>query len=248
MRTGFGARILGIHRLISGTDRKDAALPRTYMFDAYGTLFDVHSAVLRAGGALGDKAPAFSALWRAKQLEYTWTISLMGRAGETANDFWALTGRALDFSLAEFQAEDALLREALLDAYRRLDAFPDVAPSLAGLKADGHRTAIFTNGTTIMINAAIAAAGLVGLIDSIITVEGTGFYKPRPEVYRHALQQSGESDPAALVFVSSNRWDVAGAASFGFTPIWVNRSRRPDEYVDLAPIATLPDLTGLGGV
>lgn len=223
-------------------------MPRTYMFDAYGTLFDVHSAVLRAGSALGDKAAAFSGLWRAKQLEYTWTLSAMGRAGDPANDFWALTGRALDYSLAEFEAEDALLREALLNAYRTLDAFPDVAPSLAGLKADGHRTAIFTNGTAAMIDAAIAAAGLGRLIDRVITVEGTGFYKPRPEVYQHAFRLSGESEPGAIVFVSSNRWDVAGAANFGFTPIWVNRAHRPDEYVDLAPVATLPDLTGLGGV
>ncbi|MCA1952842.1 MAG: haloacid dehalogenase type II [Hyphomicrobiales bacterium] len=214
-------------------------MPRIFMFDAYGTLFDVHAAVARAGAPLGARAEALSALWRAKQLEYSWTMTLMGRAGEV--DFWTLTGRALDFALARFAIDDP----ALLDAYAVLDAYPDVAPALAALKAAGHRTAIFTNGTRRMVEAAIAASGIGALLDHVITVEPTGRFKPDPAVYAHACAEAGAPPPRKIVFVSSNRWDVAAAAHAGFTPIWVNRSGQPAEYPGLEPAAVLPGLAGL---
>jgi len=213
----------------------------TFMFDAYGTLFDVHAAVARAGASLGENAGPISQLWRVKQLEYSWTTTLIGGF----DDFWTLTERGLDFALARHGVADAGLRRALLDAYLSLDAYPDVAPLLARLKAAGKATAIFTNGTRTMVDAAIAAAGLAYLLDHVVTVEPLRAYKPVPAVYAAAQAAVGEVQPRDVVFASSNRWDVAGAAAFGFSAVWINRTGQPDEYPGHEPVATLSDLTGL---
>jgi 2-haloacid dehalogenase len=214
----------------------------TFMFDAYGTLFDVHAAVQRAGAPLGPLAEPVSQLWRAKQLEYSWITTLMGGF----EDFWTLTTRGLDFALARHGVADPALRQALLAAYETLAAYPDVAPALARLKAAGKTTAIFTNGTQAMVDKAIAAAGIGPLIDAVVTVAAVGAYKPVPAVYAHAQGVLGLGDPGDVVFVSSNRWDVAGAARFGFVPVWVNRTAMPNEYPGADPVATLADLAGLG--
>lgn len=213
----------------------------TFMFDAYGTLFDVHSAVREAGASLGPLAEPVSQLWRAKQLEYSWTLTLMG----AFDDFWSLTERGLDHALARYGVADPALRAALLDAYRTLGAYPDVAPALTRLKAAGKTTAIFTNGTRAMVDAAIAAAGIGALLDHVVTVEASAAYKPSPAVYDRAMRTAGISAAHEIVFVSSNRWDVAGAASFGMVPVWVNRAGLPNEYPGRDPVATLADLSGL---
>lgn len=219
-----------------------ASAQSIFMFDAYGTLFDVHAAVQRAGAPLGPLAEPVSQFWRAKQIEYTWTTTLMGRF----EDFWILTGRGLDFALARHGISDGALRQALLDAYRTLDAYADVMPALARLKAAGKTTAIFTNGTQAMVDEAIDAAGIRTFLDHVVTVEPAGAFKPAPSVYAHALAAVGGGPAASVVFVSSNRWDVAGAAAAGFVPVWVNRSGMPGEYPGLDPVVTLPDLSGLG--
>lgn len=221
-------------------------MPRIFMFDAYGTLFDVHSAVAQAGAPLGANRDPVSQLWRAKQLEYTWTFTLMGQSASV--DFSVLTARALDFALAKYSVSDPVLRQALLDAYLTLDAYPDVAPALTDIKAAGNSTAIFTNGTRGMVDAAIAASGIGGLLDHVITVEAMQRFKPEPAVYEHARNSVGSPQPHEIVFVSSNRWDVAGAASVGFTPVWVNRTGQPAEYPGFDPVVVVPDLTGIGGV
>jgi 2-haloacid dehalogenase len=213
----------------------------TFMFDAYGTLFDVHAAVARAGISLGERAAAVSQLWRTKQLEYSWTTTLMGGF----EDFWTLTERSLDYALASHGLADPHLRAALMDAYLTLDAFPDVVPVLTALKARGCTTAIFTNGTRRMVDAAIEGAGLGDLIDRVVTVEAVRAYKPKPDVYAAAQAAIGAKHPGEVGFVSSNRWDVAGAAAFGFAAIWVNRSGLPDEYPGAAPRAVLRSLEGL---
>ncbi len=171
----------------------------------------------------------------------TWITTLMGGF----EDFWTLTGRGLDFALARHGVADPALRQALLDAYRTLDAYPDVAPALGRLKAAGKSTAIFTNGTQEMVDAAIAAAGIGALIDHVVTVAPVGAYKPVPAVYQHAMGSVGVGQPGEIAFVSSNRWDVAGAAAFGYVPVWVNRTGMPNEYPGADPVATLPDLSGL---
>jgi 2-haloacid dehalogenase len=133
-----------------------------------------------------------------------------------------------------------------MEAYLTLDAYPDVAPALSALKAAGHGTAIFTNGTRKMVDAAIAASGLGRLLDHVVTVEPTGRYKPDPTVYAHAQTAVGTAIAGAITFVSSNRWDVAAAANAGFTPVWCNRTGQPEEYPKLAPSRVIAGLHELG--
>ncbi len=210
-----------------------------FVFDAYGTLFDVHAAIARHRGAAGPDADRFSEIWRAKQLEYTWTHTLAGRYA----DFWTLTQAALDFSFARVPSVDRALREKLLDAYMTLDAFPDARAVLRELKARGESTAILSNGSPAMLEAAVEAAQLADKLDAVLSVDGLRMYKPRPEVYA-LVTEAFACRPAEVVFVSSNRWDVMGAAAFGFRTAWVNRASMPDEYAP-APTAVLSDLSGL---
>jgi 2-haloacid dehalogenase len=222
---------------MSGRSEGDVAL---VLFDAYGTLLDVHSGVGRFAGAIGPAAPALSALWRQKQLEYTWTRSLMGRHA----DFAVVTAEALDFALAAHGIADPALRDALLAAYRTLDAYPEVPDVLAGLRRRRLKTAILSNGAPEMLAAGVAAAGIGDLLDAVLSVEAVGVYKPDPRVYRLATDHFGTA-PAATVFVSSNAWDAAGAAAFGFRVAWINRSGQPAEYGFALPAMVLQDLRGL---
>jgi 2-haloacid dehalogenase len=214
-----------------------------YVFDAYGTLFDVHAAIARHRDAAGPDADRFSELWRTKQLEYTWTLTLAGRYV----DFWTLTERALDYCFARVPSVDRSLRDKLLDAYRTLDAFADARAALTALKARGERTAILSNGAPRMLAAAVEAAGLKDLLDAVLSVDAIGMYKPRREVYALVTGAFGIA-PADVVFVSSNRWDVMGAASFGFHASWVNRAGMPDEYPAHRPLRELRDLSELAAV
>ena len=219
------------------------ALPeriRAFVFDAYGTLFDVNSAVMHHAGEIGAAAPPFSALWRQKQLEYSWILSLSGRYC----DFWTLTQRALDYAFASYPGVDRSLRAALLDAYRRLDAYPEVPALLTRLRAEGFATAILSNGEPGMLADAIASAGIGQHLDHVFSVEAVGIFKTDARAYAQVLGPLGLTRER-IAFISSNRWDVAGAAAFGFTPIWVNRSGAPDEYDDFAPIAILRSLAEL---
>jgi 2-haloacid dehalogenase len=216
-------------------------MPRlTFVFDAYGTLFDVHAAIGRHRADVGPDADRLSELWRVKQLEYTWTLTLAGRY----QDFWTLTGRALDFALARFPAVDRALAPRLMDAYRSLDAFADAATVLRALKTRGHATAILSNGSPAMLSAAVAGAGLGEHLEAVLSVDAIRLYKPRPEVYRLVTDHFGIA-PADVFFVSSNRWDVMGATAFGFRTAWINRGKLPDEYPELAPLRVLSDLAGL---
>jgi 2-haloacid dehalogenase len=211
-----------------------------FIFDAYGTLFDVHAAIARHRAAAGPEAERFSEIWRAKQLEYTWTLTLAGRYV----DFWTLTEQALDFAFARIPSVDRALRPQLLDAYLSLDAFPDVRAALGELKARGARLAILSNGTPRMLAAATGAAGVAQLFDAMLSVDAVRCYKPRPEVYALATETQAAL-PAETAFVSSNRWDVMGAVCFGFVAYWVNRARAPEEYAGQAPRRAIPDLAAL---
>ena len=216
-------------------------LPRACaVFDAYGTLFDVHSAVARHADAVGPEAARLSEIWRTKQLEYTWVLSLAGRRER----FWTLTERALDYALARCPAVDRAMRPDLLAAYRALDAYPEVPAVLRRLRAGGVATAILSNGDPDMLAAAVGSAGLDGLFDAVLSVANAGMFKTSPSAYALVPEALG-LDGDAVVFVSSNRWDVAGAAAFGFAPVWVNRAGLPDEYPGLDPIEILTDLRGL---
>ncbi len=210
------------------------------VFDAYGTLLDVNAAVARHADAVGPDAARLAELWRGKQLEYTWVTSLMRRY----EPFWALTERALDHAMARLPSVPASVRASLLDAYRALDAYPEVADVLRALRGRGARTAVLSNGNAAMLDAAFSSAGLLPLLDRIVSVDEVRVFKTAPEVYA-LVAHHFDVAPAQVVFVSSNRWDVAGATAAGFRTLWVNRAGLPDEYDALAPTAVLRDLRGV---
>lgn len=211
-----------------------------YVFDAYGTLFDVHSAVARHRDRIGPQAETLSDMWRTKQLEYTWIRTMCG----TYRDFAALTAEALDYAAARCGGIDASVRADLLASYEKLEAFADVKPALAALKARGARLAILSNGTSAMLASAIAHAGLDGMFYAVLSVDPLRLYKTADAAYALVEQVMGVK-PRDVSFQSSNRWDVAGAAHFGFRAIWINRARLPDEYSDMAPQRILSSLAPL---
>ncbi|WP_414471720.1 haloacid dehalogenase type II [Microvirga sp. M2] len=213
---------------------------KAVVFDAYGTLFDVHSAVARHAAQIGPEGTRLSEIWRAKQLEYSWVLSLAGRY----RTFWSLTERALDYAFARCATADYSVRPLLLDAYRTLDSYPEVRPTLDGLRSRGLRTAILSNGDPGMLGSAVASADLAAHLDAVLSVDGAKVFKTSPDAYQLAIEALSLNEDE-IVFVSSNRWDVAGAAAFGFTAIWVNRLGLPDEYEDLAPHAVIDALDGL---
>jgi 2-haloacid dehalogenase len=213
---------------------------RAFVFDAYGTLFDVHAAIARHRAAAGPDADRFSETWRTKQLEYAWMLSAAGHYV----DFWTLTERALDHAFARFPSVDRSLRAVLLDAYFKLDAFPDARPALGALRAKGIKTAILSNGSPKMLDGAVAAARIGAELDAVLSVDTIRIYKPRQEVYALVTDAFGMT-PSEVAFVSSNRWDVMGAAAFGFTCIWVNRANMPEEYPEFAPVEVVRDLASL---
>ena len=217
------------------------------VFDAYGTLFDVHSAARRAGDALGEKAAAVSAVWRDKQLQYTWLRSLMGAHA----DFWQVTGEALDFALASQGIENTALRTRLMELYLSLEAYPYAVPALSKLRAGGKQTAILSNGAPEMLSAAVGSAGLDAVLDAALSVEEVGVYKPDSRVYQLAVDRLGV-EAGRICFVSTNCWDAHGAAHFGFQVAWMNRFGQQDERLPGTPAAVmqgldeLPGLLGLG--
>ncbi len=211
-----------------------------YVFDAYGTLFDVHAAVRRHAGEIGPDGQALSEIWRAKQLEYSWVRTLMG----CYRDFWQLTEEALDYAFLKVPTADPALRGKLLDAYWRLDCFPEVPAVLAALKAAGGRIAILSNGSPAMLESAVKSAALDTVVDEVFSVDEIGRYKTVPDVYE-MVTTAWRLYPQSVSFQSSNRWDVAGAHKFGFRTVWINRTGQPDEYRDHPPALILPSLNGL---
>ena len=213
------------------------------VFDAYGTLFDVHSAVGRHRARLGEAAYSVSASWRAKQLQYTWLRSLMFRWTEFAE----VTADALDFALDEAGIADGSLRRDLLDAYRSLECYPEVARVLDALRAGGMRTAILSNGSRSMLDAAVESAGIGSRLDAVLSVDEVRVFKPHPDVYHLACDRLGVQR-RAVCFLSSNAWDAAGAATFGFRVVWVNRFAQVREQlpdgpeVEVETLDPLPDL------
>ena len=213
------------------------------VFDAYGTLFDVHAPVGRVAGRLGEKAAPLSDTWRLKQLQYTWLRSLMG----VHADFWQLTGEALEFAMDAHGIDDPELQHELMELYRKLDAYPDAAPALKTLQQGGLNTAILSNGSPDMLDAAITSAGLDSLLDRSFSVEDIGIYKPDPRVY--ALVTEGfDIEPQEVCFVSTNGWDASGAAYFGFQVVWLNRFNMVQERLPGKLKAIIPGLEVLPGM
>jgi 2-haloacid dehalogenase len=213
------------------------------VFDAYGTLFDVHSAVGKHRERLGEIADQVSAVWRTKQLEYTWLRSLMGQHA----DFWQVTHDALDYAFDMHAVKDQDLRKDLIEAYLKLDCYPEVPGALAELKDRGFEIAILSNGTPTMLEAAVKNSGLEELIPNIFSVEQVGVFKPDQRVYQIAADEL-KVKPEEIVFQSSNAWDASGAAAFGLRVAWINRFGQSPERlpgkpdVEIKLLSELPEL------
>ena len=217
---------------------------RACVFDAYGTLFDVHAPMRKLAPEIGGKAEEISQLWRQKQLEYTWLRSLMG----VHADFWNVTGDALDYALARYGIEEPGLKDEIMALYLTLDAYPEVSKALEAVKAKGKLTAILSNGSPSMLESAVRHAGLGKHFNLVLSVEDVGIYKPSRRVYRHVLQKLQIQEAGAVCFVSANTWDAQGAAQFGFQSVRVDRFGLIDDRIPGKPAAMIKDLSGLAGL
>lgn len=207
------------------------------VFDAYGTLFDIHAPVARVAARVGPDADAISRLWRQKQLEYTWLRSLMPAHA----DFRSVTSDALGYALEAHGVDDAGLHEELMGLYMTLDAYDDAAPALERLQGAGKITAILSNGSRDMLDAAVGSAGLAARLDHVFSVDDVGIFKPSPLVYQMVPDRLSRR-PDEICFVSTNGWDAAGAANFGFRVVWLNRFGMAPERLPGKPLAVITDL------
>jgi len=216
------------------------------VFDAYGTLFDFAAAARGCRDVLGADADRLAALWRDKQLQYTWLRSLSGRYA----DFWQVTGDALDFALETLGIEKEGLRDRLMTLYLTLEPFPEVPDVLRRLKQSGMRTAILSNGSPRMLDAIVAGNHLNALLDAVLSVEEVGVYKTHPTVYQLAVDRLGVA-AGRIAFQSSNAWDAWAASAFGMRVVWCNRYGQRRERLpgnpdcEVASLAELPALIGV---
>jgi len=215
------------------------------VFDAYGTLFDVAAAAREAAAEPGNEAlretwQALSAHWRAKQLQYTWLRAVTG----DHTDFWTVTKDGLDWAMDAVGLSDDRLRERMLALYRELSAYPEVPEMLSALKSAGLDTAILSNGSPEMLASAVASAGVGDRLDAVLSVEDVGVFKPARAVYDMVGTRFGTA-PAEVLFASSNGWDAASAASYGFRTVWVNRAGEPLDRLPGVPEQVLSDLTSI---
>jgi 2-haloacid dehalogenase len=214
--------------------------PEACVFKAYGTLFDYASAAARCNADLGSKAEPLTKLWREKQLQYTWLRSLQGEHA----DFWQVTGDALDFALESLELSTPGLREKLMDSYLSLDAFPEVPGVLERIRKTGLKTAILSNGSPAMLRSAVVRAGIEPLLNSVLSVEEVGVYKPHSRVYQLAVDRLGIRRDA-ITFISSNGWDAWAASAFGMRVVWCNRYGQRPERLPGRPDHEVRSLTEL---
>jgi len=212
---------------------------KTLVFDAYGTLFDVHSVISTCDRLFPGQGPALSQVWRAKQLEYTWLRSLMGRY----KDFWNVTESALTFACQSLNLPcPPATHVELMESYFHLRPFPEVQQALRSLSA--YRLAILSNGSPKMLRAAVESSGLKGVFSAVISVDAARIYKPSPRVYQLACKKLRVAK-GAIGFVSANCWDILGGKNFGFWTCWVNRSKAPQDPLGFAPDAVANTLNDL---
>ena len=208
------------------------------VFDAYGTLFDVHS-VIAACQEVAPDAPALSETWRAKQLEYTWLRALMGKY----EDFWSVTDAALRFALRRHDISlDATQHTRLLEEYYRLSTYPEVPAALQNLRQ--HPLAVLSNGAPRMLQAVIEHNNLQEILTQVLSVDPLRTFKPNPVVYELAPARLG-IPKEELVFISANSWDVVGAKAFGFQVAWINRANAPLDELGWQPDVVIQRLDQL---
>jgi 2-haloacid dehalogenase len=208
---------------------------KAVVFDAYGTLFDVHSVACLAEQLFPGRGEALSLLWRQKQLEYSWLRTMSGRY----KPFWDITRDALRHACARLSLPlETGTETRLMNQYASLSAFPENLDALRALKAAGLPLGILTNGNRGMIDVALRSAGMTGLFEHVLSSEQVGTFKTDDAMYALAPAAFG-CRPNQILFVSSNCWDAIGARWYGFTSFWINRTGAPLEQLD-----TEPDHTG----
>lgn len=212
---------------------------RACVFDAYGTVFDFASAAARCPDIPDDRRAALTALWRDKQVQYTWLRTLQ----DQYVPFWQVTGEALDFAL-ETLGLDAALHPRLMDLYLSLSAFPEVPEVLRALRAAGFTTAILSNGSPDMLASAVAAAGLADAFDAVLSVDVVRKFKTHPAAYRYAIDSLSVT-AQQVCFQSSNAWDAHAASAFGMRVVWCNRYGQRRERLPGTPDAEVATLAGL---
>ena len=218
---------------------------KTVTFDAYGTLFDVTAAARNLANKSGFEHlkeiwPALANTWRLKQLQYSWLREITG----TYKNFWSVTEDGLDFALETHGIDDTKTKSALLDLYWSLAAYPEVLAMLKELKKQNIPTSILSNGSKDMLNAAVKSAGIIDYLDDVLSVEDVGVFKPNDAVYQ-MVPDRFNCAAGDVLLVSSNGWDVAGAAGFGFKTLWVNRSGEPVDKLSHQPWKIANDLTSV---
>ncbi len=218
------------------------------VFDAYGTLLDVAAAARKAAAEPGRETlasawPLLADTWRAKQLQYTWIRAITGEHA----DFWQVTQEALDYGLEAHGLAGDGHRERLLQLYWELEAFPDAEETLTALKKGGMKTAILSNGSRDMLQAAVDSAGIGDRLDAILSVDEVGVFKPNRKVY-DLVGQHFDVRPDEVAFVSSNGWDVAAATGYGFHTIWANRAGDPVDRLPWRPTEIATNLRGAQAV
>ena len=202
---------------------------KAIIFDAYGTLFDVNSAAEKCKDKIGDKWEGFANYWRTTQLEYTWLRSLMNRH----KDFWQVTEDSLDKSMKAFKI-DSLMKNELLDLYKKLSTFPEVKEVLSNLKEKDYKLAILSNGTPALLNELVKSNNLDNIFDDIFSIEEAGIYKPNSKVYDLPIKKY-QIQKYEVAFLSSNTWDVSGGGNYGYSAIWVNRNKNFFDNLDYKP-------------
>lgn len=217
-------------------------LPRAVLFDAYGTLFDVHSVVAAAEQLFPGQGDALSQIWRQKQIEYSQLRTLADPHGARYKPFWDITLDALRHAARRLRLPlEPAGEKRLMDQYACLSAFPDAAPALRALREYGAAfethalgLGILSNGNPAMLDIAVKSAGIADLFDHVLSVDAVHAYKPAPAAYSLGTR-AFDAGAREIVFVSSNGWDVAGASWFGYTTFWINRAGAPLEELDSKP-------------
>jgi 2-haloacid dehalogenase len=212
---------------------------KAIVFDAYGTLFDVNSAVEKCKGKIGDKWEGFADFWRTTQLEYTWLRSLMKKH----KDFWQVTKDSLDKSMKAFKIDNSMKSE-LLNLYKVLSPYPEVKEVLKKLKEKEYRLAILSNGTPALLNELVKSNNLENIFDDLFSIEEVGIYKPNSKVYDMPIKKY-QIKPDEVAFLSANTWDVSGGGNYGYKAIWVNRNNNIFDNLDYEPKNEIKNLKQL---
>ena len=212
---------------------------KAIIFDAYGTLFDVNSAAEKCKDKIGDKWESFANYWRTTQLEYTWLRSLMKRH----KNFWQVTEDSLDKSMKAYEI-DSSMRNELLDLYKILSTFEEVAEVLKSLKEKNFKLAILSNGTPSLLNELVKSNSLENIFDDLFSIEEVGIYKPDSKVYDIPIKKY-QIQRNEVAFLSANTWDVSGGGNYGYNSIWVNRNNNTFDNLDYVPKHQIEDLSKL---